>query len=432
LPTSAKAGSTNTGGGGGGAGADPTNLNYGGRGGSGIVLFRYAGTANLTNLSNVSIVSGYVYHAINSSTVVYFYTDIGRGGVGGPYGGGGGGANGWINSIGGGGGASGSALLTGNTGGYGGGGGGGSSATVASGGGGGVDIWGLGRGGTGGAANANGSGGSGNLTLNTSSLGGLPGFNGNGGLFGGGGSGGNVASVDNTRGWGAGGAFVILYSTSASYTYPNPSPVNSYTNTSGIMLNSNASTVTQGTIPRAINSDSGALISSAVLQPGSVATRAGSQVLLADLSQDINSNHISGYIDQYAVGVTFPYYDLVSTPNIYNTANYSPTTVLNQTVAYEPSQRTISPQRYFVPNSANVNSVTNNRAPQQIITVNTQPEFMLVNSDKNYVASNTAPTNYQSIQAVTNDNDPRLASLRVGFAVKGQTGTNPYNPQNVY
>jgi hypothetical protein len=364
--------------------------------------------------------------------VVRFYTDIGRGGVGGPYGGGGGGANGWINSIGGGGGAAGSALLTGNTGGYGGGGGGGSSATVASGGGGGVDIWGLGAGGAGGAANASGGGGSSNLVLNTTSLGGLPGFNGNGGLFGGGGSGGNVASVDTTRGWGAGGAFVILYATSASYSYPNPSPVTTYTNTNGSMLSSNAGSSTQSTVNRGIVYENSLSANSSVtLQPGSVATQARSQVLLADLSQDIQSNHISGYIAQYAVGLPFLYYDLVSTTNTTNTANYSLPTVLNQSVNFEFAKQTVSVQRYFVPRSANVNSVTN-RLTQQTVIINLQPEFMLVNSDKLFVASNVNPTNYQAIQAVTTDNDPRLASLKVGYIVKGQTGANPYNPQNIY
>jgi len=364
--------------------------------------------------------------------VVRFYTDIGRGGVGGPYGGGGGGANGWINSIGGGGGAAGSALLTGNTGGYGGGGGGGSSATVASGGGGGVDIWGLGAGGAGGAANASGGGGSSNLVLNTTSLGGLPGFNGNGGLFGGGGSGGNVASVDTTRGWGAGGAFVILYATSASYSYPNPSPVTTYNNTNGSMLSSNAGSSTQSTVDRGIVYENSLSANSSVtLQPGSVATQARSQVLLADLSQDIQSNHISGYIAQYAVGVPFLYYDLVSTTNTTNTANYSLPTVLNQSVNFEFAKQTVSVQRYFVPRSANVNSVTN-RLTQQTVIINLQPEFMLVNSDKLFVASNVDPTNYQTIQAVTTDNDPRLASLKVGYIVKGQTGANPYNPQNIY
>jgi len=121
----------------------------------------------------------------------------------------------------------------------------------------------------------------------------------------------------------------------------------------------------------------------------------------------------------------------VSTPATYNTANYSAPALVNQTINFDLGQKNISSQRYFVPNGASVNSVTNNRSPQQTIIVNAQPEFMLVNSDRNFVASNVNPTNYQTIQPVTPDNDPRLASLKVGFAVKGQTGTNPYNPQNI-
>jgi hypothetical protein len=369
--------------------------------------------------------------------VVRFYTDIGRGGVGGPYGGGGGGANGWINSIGGGGGAAGSALLTGNTGGYGGGGGGGASATVASGGGGGVDIWGLGAGGAGGAANANGSGGSGNLVLNTTSLGGLPGFNGNGGLFGGGGSGGAVASVDTTRGWGAGGAFVILYSTStaASYSYPNPSPVSTYSSITGAMLDSNASSLSQGSVTRNINYDSGSLLDvSTKLTNGYTAQTAFSsafpfydQTTATVVGQTADDETGTSGV----IGLQFPYYNLLATTNTTNTANYSEPTTLNHSVNFEFARQTASVQRYFVPRSATVNSVTN-RLTQQTVIINLQPEFMLVNSDKLFVASNVNPTNYQAIQAVTTDNDPRLASLKVGYIVKGQTGANPYNPQNIY
>jgi hypothetical protein len=132
------------------------------------------------------------------------------------------------------------------------------------------------------------------------------------------------------------------------------------------------------------------------------------------------------------IGLQFPYYDLVSTAGSINDINYALPTPHNQPVNFEFAQRTASVQRYFVPRSATVNSVTNNRSPQQTVIINLQPEFMLVNSDKLFVASNVNPTNYQAIQAVTTDNDPRLASLKVGYIVKGQTGANPYNPQNIY
>jgi hypothetical protein len=243
----------------------------------------------------------------------------------------------------------------------------------------------------------------------------------------------NVATVNNYYNYSQlyfNGGLNIPYGDITSNVLASSSPVNTYTNPTGAMLNANASILTTGTVDRVGRFDqSNVTVISVNLQPGSVSTQAGSQVLLADLSQDIRSNHISGYIAQYAVGVPFLYYDLVSTTN---TTDYSQSTVLNQSVNFEFAKQTVSVQRYFVPRSATVNSVTNNQSPQQTIIINAQPEFMLVNSDKLFVASNVNPTNYQTIQPVTPDNDPRLASLKVGFAVKGQTGTNPYNPQNIY
>jgi len=229
------------------------------------------------------------------------------------------------------------------------------------------------------------------------------------------------------------GGLNIPYGDITSNVLASGSPVNTYTNISGNILPGNASILTTSTIDRVGRFDqSNVTVISATLQPGSVATQADSQVLFAELSQDIRSNHISGYIAQYAVGAQFPYYDLVSIPAVYNTANYSVPVLVNQTINFDLGQKNISSQRYFVPNSATVNSVTNNQALQQTIIVNAQPEFMLVNSDKNFVASNTAPGNYQTIQPVTPDNDPRLAAIKSGFIVKGETGTNPYNPQNIY
>jgi len=409
IPNSAQAGAPNTGGGGGGGAPNsPANTNYGGAGGSGIVLFRYPGIANATNLSNVTVAGGYVYHAITTSTTVNFYLDTGQGGIGGPYGGGGGGANGWVNSTAGGNGANGSALLTGNTGGYGGGGGGGSSTTTASGGGGGVDIWGLGQGGAGGTANNSGNGGSANLIFNTTSIGGRPGFNGNGGLFGGGGAGGAVSSVDTARGWGAGGAFVIIYNTAggnSTYAYPNPSPPNVYTNLPGSMLNSGDLSLTQ-----------------AITKTGYSPTGIDAAV-----------NNLFNYSTPTALNSLVTYDTLATTPSIsYNAINYA--VPYNQAFNYrrntaDDSTQTTVVSRYFVANSSSVASVT---MQPLIITTMVRPEFMLVNSDKQFVASNVNPTNYQTIQPVTDDNDPRLASIRTGYFVKGQTGTSPYDPQNTY
>lgn len=246
----------------------------------------------------------------------------------------------------------------------------------------------------------------------------------------------NVAAVNNYYNYSQlyfNGGLNIPYGDITSNVLASGSPANTFTNSTGVMLNANASILTTGTIDRVGRFDqSNVMIISANLQPGSVATQAGSQVLFADLSQDIGVNLASGYTVQTVFGTVFPYYDLASTPTAYNTANYSAPVLVNQTINFDLGQKNISSQRYFVPNSATVNSVTNNRTPQQTIIVNAQPEFMLVNSDKNFVASNTAPGNYQTIQPVTPDNDPRLASIKSGFIVKGQTGTNPYNPQNIY
>lgn len=173
------------------------------------------------------------------------------------------------------------------------------------------------------------------------------------------------------------GGLNIPYGDITSNVLASGSPVNTYTNPTGAMLNPNASILTTGTVSKS--------------------------------------------------GV----YDIPVSITAISPINYiTPQSTLNQRVAYEFSNPTVSSSRYFVANGANVNSVTN--INPNIIIVNAQPEFMLVNSDKNFVASNVNPTNYQTIEAVTPANDPRLASIKTGFIVKGQTGTNPYNPQNVY
>lgn len=60
----------------------------------------------------------------------------------------------------------------------------------------------------------------------------------------------------------------------------------------------------------------------------------------------------------------------------------------------------------------------------QIITYITDHEMMLKNSDKTLLATYDTPYNYQSIQEITPDNDPRLITVRVQNFVVGVTGSD--------
>jgi hypothetical protein len=215
-------GGANTGGGGGG-GAHYNSNNFGGTGGSGAVIIRYTGSQRASGGTVVTYTTSsvtYTAHAFFSSGVFVLAYNIPNpaqnGGVGGPYGGGGGGAGGYGAS--GGVGGMGSALNPGGSSLTGGGGGGGTVTTVPASGGGGTGIYGQATNGSGGPVDNPGTGGS------LFSVGGQPGLNGNGGQYGGGGSGAVAASVDPTKGNGAGGALLIVFS-STNYLYPNIMPV---------------------------------------------------------------------------------------------------------------------------------------------------------------------------------------------------------------
>ena len=81
-------------------------------------------------------------------------------------------------------------------------------------------------------------------------------------------------------------------------------------------------------------------------------------------------------------------------------------------------------------NTANINVI---KIPQsvsvlagnlQVITYITDHEMMLKNSDKSLLATYDTPYNYQSIQEITPDNDPRLITVRVQNFVVGVTGSD--------
>jgi len=344
-------GSPYTGGGGG----------SGGWGGSGIVIMRYLGTQIATG-GTVTSIGGYTIHTFTTAGTFTIAANISigsAGGNGGPYAGGGGGAAGYLGF--GGNGAAGSSLAAGSYGIGGGGGGGGSSATFG-GGGGGVDIWGPGGySGAGGAAGQPGTGGGPEVTLGLTGNGAQPGFGSNGGLYGGGGGGGVTSSLDTSRGWGANGAFALVYSTTSStYTYPYISPLN--------------------------------------------------LVYLGNL-QSTNTTAIGSNVDVIVLDNTID-------QQVYNTLGYGPTNA-NSNVIYEyPTNNNtalVTIARAPVDGNNIVGSTDIN------ITVNYQAEWMLRNSDPAFPATYDKPFNYQYAQPITTTNDPRKLTLKATYITK--TGT---------
>lgn len=252
-------GGTNTGGGGGGGSYSSVGTNNsGGNGGSGIVVIRYIGSQRANGGIVYSYTTGtvtYTAHVFLSSGVftIGYNSPYPRqnGGKGNPYGGGGGGAGGYPGTSGGtaigGSGGSGVTLSAGTIGGQGGGGGGGASTADANGGGGGVDLYGQNRSGAGGAIGLSGLGGS---AFNS---GGQPALNGNGGLYGGGGAGGQSSSVDTSKGNGADGALLIVY-TGTNFTYPTLMPiVNNAVGNPNSSFDLNLATTGKTTIPDQFN-----------------------------------------------------------------------------------------------------------------------------------------------------------------------------------
>lgn len=331
----------------------------GGWGGSGIVIMRYLG-AQLATGGTVSSIGGYTIHTFTSNGTFSMSANISIGSIGGnggPYAGGGGGAGGYLGF--GGNGAAGSSLAAGNYGIGGGAGGGGSSATFG-GGGGGVDIWGLGGySGAGGAAGQPGTGGSAEVILGITGNGAQPGFGSNGGLYGGGGGGGVTSSLDTSQGWGANGAFALVYSTTSStYTYPYISPLN--------------------------------------------------LVYLGNL-QSTNTTQFTSNVSGVIIDSNF---DQLVTGNL----AYSQTGV-NMPVAYDSAQTNNTAFVYRTVSLAANNVI----ASDSTVTVNYQAEWMLKNSDPAFPATYDKPFNYQTAQPVTTTNDPRKLTLKASFITK--TGT---------
>jgi hypothetical protein len=331
----------------------------GGYGGSGIVVMRYLGTQIATG-GTVTSIGGYTIHTFTTAGTFTIAANISvgsTGGNGGPYAGGGGGAAGYLGF--GGNGAVGTALAAGNYGIGGGGGGGGSSATFG-GGGGGVDLWGLGGySGAGGAAGQPGTGGSAEVILGITGNGAQPGFGSNGGLYGGGGGGGVTSSLDTSQGWGANGAFALVYSTTSStYTYPYISPLN--------------------------------------------------LVYLGNL-QSTNTTQFTSNVSGVITDSKFD-------QNVIGDLAYSQTSV-NMSVAYD-SPNTNNTVSVYRTASLAANNVV---ASDITVTVDYQVEWMLRNSDPAFPATYDKPFNYQYAQPITTTNDPRKLTLKASFITK--TGT---------
>lgn len=266
-------------------------------------------------------------------------------------------------------GGSGSVLEAGYDGYLGGAGGGGSSNTRA-GGGGGVDLLGIGVTGRGGNVDLDGGGGSGNVVIGPATIGGRPGFNGNGGAYGGGGGGGKVASLDTSFGWGGNGALAIIYGTT--------SEVSAY--------------------------------SYPVLFP--VTSSNSVSELFANTTSTLSSlNKTATYG--------------LSSVNVLNQSNYISSLTTGKNSEFPPNAGQITVTRSRISSTDFINGGTS-------VIVNYLPEFMIVNSDPQFVANYNQAYNYQSIQSVTNINDPRLAKLPVEYIVKDITGFVQYDPQNVY
>jgi hypothetical protein len=340
----------------------------GGYGGSGIVVMRYLGTQIATG-GTVTSIGGYTIHTFTTAGTFTIAANISvgsTGGNGGPYAGGGGGAAGYLGF--GGNGAVGTALAAGSYGIGGGAGGGGSSSTFG-GGGGGVDLWGLGGySGAGGAAGQPGTGGSAEVILGITGNGAQPGFGSNGGLYGGGGGGGVTSSLDTSQGWGANGAFALIYSTTSStYTYPYISPLN--------------------------------------------------LVYLGNL-QSTNTTQFTSNVSGVITDSNFD-------QNVIGNLAYSQTSV-NMSVAYDSPNTNNTVSVYRTASLAANNIV----ASDITVTVNYQAEWMLRNSDPAFPATYDKPFNYQTAQPITTTNDPRKLTLKASFITKTGTQQDPVEPDS--
>jgi hypothetical protein len=340
----------------------------GGRGGSGIVVMRYLGPQIATG-GTVTSIGGYTIHTFTSNGTFTMAANISVssfGGNGGPYAGGGGGAAGYAGF--GGNGAPGTSIAAGSYGAGGGAGGGGSSATYA-GGGGGVDIWGLGgTGGSGGTASNPGTGGSADTILGITGNGAQPGFGSNGGLYGGGGGGAVISSLDTSRGWGAGGAFALIYSNTAgvTYSYPYISP-------------------------------------QTVTYPG----------LLQTTNTTVFTSNISAMVPDTN-------FDQLITGNL----AYSQTRV-NIAIAYDSAGTNNTALVY-----KSVLPANNIIASDTVVTVNYQAEWMLKNSDPAFPATYDRPFNYQTAQPITTTNDPRKLTLKAAYITLTGSQQDPIEPDS--
>jgi hypothetical protein len=309
-------GGTNTGGGGGGGSHINVN-NFGGAGGSGIVVIKY-------NPLEITLTGGV-------STTVY-ELDIGYGGG---YG------------------ASGSSIGPGTPGAVGGGGGGASSTTVA-GGGGGIELdghyW---------------IGGAAGLTDGDDGAGGsygLDGVNGNGGLFGGGGGGTTNAVVNTAVGNGARGALKIFWQ-GQYLQFPYPVLAN---NTSVISYN-----------PPVDQLDTESIMNS--------------ELSRSQVSVRMQSTSTSDW------------------SNVYRTEQ-------NEIISHD----TYSIQKAPVTSSQIVAN------DLKISTEAIDLEMMIVNSDKNNIATLNDTTKYQTIEQITYENDPRRVTVRLLNFIVGVTGEDDF------
>lgn len=352
--------------GGGGGGGSHQSATYGGMGGSGIVAISYPGAQKAL---------GGVITTVGTSTVHTFYANGvftmlaaplypqalgGTGGCG--KAGGGGGAAGMANY----GGKGGSAQSTGTAVFFGGAGTGGASTNTGFAyGGGGAGIY--------SAVNktiinyANTAGSSADGALSAIVIGG-------GARFGGGGAGGNAAAAVPGSGCGGSGALLIVYNTtSTSYPFPNPSPV-AY------------SQITPGYVQQYPYGLSGSTPNPSLL----VLTTGTTCKSL----KTVFPNFVSA-------GASFTYNNFSTNKNITFTSD-----------ANGPAVNV----------ARNINAQCLNSGNIQLTTYISSHEMMMKNNDRALPVAYNTPGNYQVIQEVNKDNDPRLVNARVANFIVGVTG----------
>ena len=412
---------TNTGSGGGG-GAHYSSNNYGGSGGSGIVVIKYRPDL-------VTITGGQIVLSGASVTDTNYV-----GGLGG---------NGY-------------ALSSGTLGSLGGGGGGGSSATVG-GGGGGIDVFGAATSGIAGTAGNAGGGGSSITVLGIApSNGGVSGnaITGNGGPYGGGGGGLVTSTPDPTKGNGASGAVMFVWTNTANTVVPSyPALAQTSTNSIGSLVSSNTTnSITSGKmasvsagseiplfIQESISSRTANTILGTNYSDGLLGVTAYGNIQYSPFTNLYRTTPITQDSDIPATTINVLKGSLginvaISTQTSVTVTNQLPAkvgTAISRVFNSNTTQTTIPIVTLATNNKFITGNITSNTAilGQAFVTVNKQDEWMLVVSDPTFPVDYNTTYNYTAIKPVTISNDPRNKYLRANYIQKDVTGQSPKDPQ---